>query len=211
MLSLTRVALLGPPGAGKGTQAKRITQATGLVHLSSGDILRDEVSRATELGRTASSFMKRGELVPDGLIIDMIRGRIESAGTGFLLDGFPRTVEQAEALDGLTPLDVVINIGLTREEVVRRLTARRVCERCGVIYNLLYDPPADKSTCALCGGVLLQRDDDTQVVIENRYDVYERSTAPLIGYYRDRGLLHDVDGTRSSDAILSEIMAILSG
>lgn len=212
MLSLlTRVALLGPPGAGKGTQAKRITQGTGLVHLSSGDILRDEVSRATELGRTASSYMERGELVPDGLIIDMIRGRIESAGTGFLLDGFPRTVEQAEALGGITPLDVVINIGLAREEVVRRLTARRVCERCGVIYNLLYDPPEDESTCAACGGVLLQRDDDKQAVIENRYDVYERSTAPLIGYYRDRGLLRDVDGTRSSDAILSEIMAILSG
>ncbi len=212
MLSLlTRVALLGPPGAGKGTQAKRITQGTGLVHLSSGDILRDEVSRATELGQTASSYMERGELVPDGLIIGMIRGRIESAGPGFLLDGFPRTVEQAEALGGITPLDVVINIGLAREEVVRRLTARRVCERCVVIYNLLYDPPEDESACAACGGVLLQRDDDKQAVIENRYDVYERSTAPLIGYYRDRGLLRDVDGTRSSDAILSEIMAILSG
>ena len=212
MLSLlTRVALLGPPGAGKGTQAKRITQGTGLVHLSSGDILRDEVSRATELGRTASSYMERGELVPDGLIIGMIRGRIESAGTGFLLDGFPRTVEQAEALGGITPLDVVINIGLAREEVVRRLTARRVCEECGVIYNLLYDPPEDESACAACGGKLLQRADDKQDVIENRYDVYERSTAPLIDYYRDRGLLREVDGTRSSDAILSEIMAILSG
>lgn len=208
---LSRVALLGPPGAGKGTQAKRITQDTGLVHLSSGDILREEVSRATELGRTASSYMELGELVPDGLIIDMIRGRIESAGTGFLLDGFPRTVEQAEALGKITALDVVINIELAREEVVRRLTARRVCSRCGVIYNLLYDPPEEESTCAACGGELLQRDDDKQAVIENRYDVYERSTAPLIDYYRDRGLLRDVDGTRSSDAILSEIMAILSG
>jgi len=208
---LSRVALLGPPGAGKGTQAKRITQETGLVHLSSGDILRDEVSRATELGRTASSYMELGELVPDALIIDMIRGRIESAGTGFLLDGFPRTVDQAEALGEITPLDVVINIELAREEVVRRLTARRVCSSCGVIYNLLYDPPEEESTCATCGGVLLQRDDDKQAVIENRYDVYERSTAPLIDYYRDRGLLSDVDGTRSSDAILSEIMAVLSG
>jgi adenylate kinase len=208
---LSRVALLGPPGAGKGTQAKRITQETGLVHLSSGDILRDEVSRATELGRTASSYMELGELVPDALIIDMIRGRIESAGTGFLLDGFPRTVDQAEALGEITPLDVVINIELAREEVVRRLTARRVCSGCGVIYNLLYDPPEEESTCAACGGVLLQRDDDKQAVIENRYDVYERSTAPLIDYYRDRGLLCDVDGTRSSDAILSEIMAVLSG
>jgi len=208
---LSRVVLLGPPGAGKGTQAKRISHATGLVHLSSGDILRDEVAQRTGLGRTASSFMERGELVPDKLIIDMIRGRIESAGTGFLLDGFPRTVEQAEALGEFAPPDVVINIEIAREEVVRRLTARRVCENCGVIYNLLYDPPADESTCAACGGRLLQRDDDKQDVIENRYDVYERSTAPLIEYYRDRGLLSTVDGTRSSDAISSEIMAILSG
>ena len=208
---LSRVVLLGPPGAGKGTQAKRLTQDTGLVHLSSGDILRDEVSRATELGRTANSYMERGELVPDELIIDMIRGRIKSTGTGFLLDGFPRTVKQGEALGEITPLDVVINIGLAREEVVRRLTARRVCEECGVIYNLLYDPPEDESTCPACGGRLVQRDDDKQAVIENRYDVYERSTAPLIDYYRNRGLLRDVDGTRSSDAISSEIMAILTG
>jgi adenylate kinase len=208
---LSRVVLLGPPGAGKGTQAKRIAQDTGLAHLSTGDILRDEVSRATELGRTASSYMEGGELVPDGLIIDMVRGRLASAGTGFLLDGFPRTVEQAEALGRITPLDVVINIGLAREEVVRRLTARRVCEECGRIHNLLYDPPEDESTCGACGGRLLQRDDDKRAVIENRYDVYERSTAPLIEYYRDRGLLRDVDGRRSSDAILSEIMAILFG
>ncbi len=208
---LSRVALLGPPGAGKGTQAKRIVQETGLVHLSSGDILRDEVSRATDLGRTANGFMERGELVPDGLIIDMIRVRIESAGAGFLLDGFPRTVEQAEALGGITPLDVVINIGISREAVVRRLTARRVCEGCGKIYNLLYDPPEDVSACAACGGRLLQRDDDKRDVIENRYDVYERSTAPLIDYYRKRGLLHEVDGTRSSDEVLSEIMAVLAG
>lgn len=208
---LSRVVLLGPPGAGKGTQAKRIARETGLVHLSSGDILRDEVSRATDLGRTASGFMERGELVPDGLIIDMIRGRIESAGEGFLLDGFPRTVEQAEALGGIAPIDVVVNIELPREAVVRRLTARRVCEGCGKIYNLLYDPPADETTCPTCGGRLLQRDDDKRDVIENRYDVYERSTAPLIGYYRDRGLLHDVDGTRSSDEVLSEIMAVLAG
>jgi len=208
---LSRVALLGPPGAGKGTQAKRIVQETGLVHLSSGDILRDEVSRATDLGRTAKRFMERGELVPDGLIIDMIRGRIESAESGFLLDGFPRTVAQAEALEEIAPLDVVFNIGISREAVVARLTARRVCEGCGKIYNLLYDPPADEATCDACGGRLLQRDDDKRDVIENRYDVYERSTAPLIDYYRDRGLLHEVDGTRSSDEVLSEIMAVLAG
>jgi adenylate kinase len=139
----------------------------------------------------------------------MIRGRIEAAESGFLLDGFPRTVEQAEALETITPLDVVINIELAREEVVRRLTARRVCEGCGKIYNLLYDPPEDELTCAVCSGVLVQRNDDRRDVIENRYDVYERSTAPLIEYYRDRGLLRDVEGMRPSDVISSEILAIL--
>jgi len=205
-----RVVLLGPPGAGKGTQAKQIVENTGLVHLSTGDVLRDEVARATELGKTAKGYMERGELVPDGLIIDMVRGRIESAAAGFLLDGFPRTVEQAEALAKIAPVDVVVNIQLARDEVVRRLTARRVCEGCGKIYNLLYNAPEDKSTCSACGGKLLQRDDDRQDVIENRYDVYERSTAPLIDYYSERQLLHDVDGAQSSQAILSEIMAILS-
>ncbi len=207
---LTRVVLLGPPGAGKGTQAKSIVEKIGLVHLSTGNILRDEVARATELGATAKTYMERGELVPDGLIIDMIRGRIESAGEGFLLDGFPRTVEQAESLAAIAPLDVVINIALPRDEVVRRLTARRVCAGCGVIYNLLFDPPEDPSTCAACGGMLMQREDDKQAVIENRYDVYERSTAPLIGFYRERELLREVDGSRASGEIASEILAILS-
>lgn len=208
---LSRVALLGPPGAGKGTQAKRIVRETGLIHLSTGDILRDEVARATELGRTARSYMDRGELVPDDLIIDMVRGRIESADEGFLLDGFPRTVEQAKALERIAPLDVVINIALERAEVVRRLTARRVCAECGMIYNLLFDPPEDASACAACGGALVQREDDTQAVIENRYDVYERLTAPLIDFYRERDLLREVNGSCPSDEISAEILTILSG
>ena len=208
---LTRVMLLGPPGAGKGTQAKRIVGETGLVHLSTGDILRDEVARGTELGRSAKAVMDRGELVSDELIVDMIRGRIESAGKGFLLDGFPRTIAQAEALEEITPLDVAVNIQLAREEVVRRLTARRVCRNCGVIYNILFDPPAKESICDACGGELYQRDDDKKDVIENRYSVYDASTAPLIAFYEERGLLRDVDGARSSDEIFAEIMAILRG
>ena len=208
---LTRVMLLGPPGAGKGTQAKRIVGETGLVHLSTGDILRDEVARGTELGRSAKAVMDRGELVSDELIVGMIRGRIESAEEGFLLDGFPRTIAQAEALEKITPLDVAINIQLSREEVVRRLTARRVCRSCGLIYNILFDPPAKESICDACGGELYQRDDDKQDVIENRYSVYDSSTAPLIAFYEERGLLRDVNGARSSDEILAEIMAILRG
>jgi adenylate kinase len=153
--------------------------------------------------------MDRGELVPDQLIIDMIRGRFAAATKGFLLDGFPRTVAQAEALAAIVPLDAVVNINLSREEVVRRLTARRVCQGCGAIYNLTYNLDADTSRCAACGGTLIQRDDDRPAVIENRYDVYEKSTAPLIAFYRARGILHTVDGALGSDRVYAEIMRIL--
>lgn len=211
MTLLTRVMLLGPPGAGKGTQAKRIAAETGLVHLSTGDILRDEVARGTELGQSAKAVMDRGELVSDQLIIDMVRGRIEAAGLGFLLDGFPRTIKQANALERITPLDVAINIELSRGEVVRRLTARRVCRDCGRIYNALLESPAEENVCDACGGEIYQRDDDKRDVIENRYAIYDESTAPLISFYRDRGTLRNVDGAKSSDEIFAEIMAILRG
>ena len=206
---LTHVVLLGPPGAGKGTQAKQIVDKLGLVHLSTGDILRDEVSRETALGKTAKEFMDKGDLVPDQLIIDMIRGRIKAAEAGFLLDGFPRTTAQAEALDEFTTIDVVLNIGLARKEVVRRLTSRRVCRGCGEIYNLTFNLAADETTCAACGGELYQRDDDKTEVIENRYDVYERSTAPLIDYYDKLGVLSTLDGSLGSERVFSEISDIL--
>jgi len=210
-LTASRVVLLGPPGAGKGTQAKRIVERTGLLHLSTGDILRDEVARGTDLGARAKGTMDRGELVPDGVIIDMIGGRIADAANGFLLDGFPRTVAQAEALEKITPLDVVINIDLPRDEVVRRLAARRTCRDCGRIYNLSFRPPADPTTCEICGGKLFQRDDDREDVIQNRYDVYRGSTLPLIEFYEARGLLQTVEGAMGSDAVFSRIVSILSG
>jgi len=204
-----RVVFLGPPGAGKGTQAKQVVAKLGLLHLSTGDLLRDEVARKTELGEKAKGVMDRGELVPDALIIDMIRGRLSGARNGFLLDGFPRTVAQAEALAGITDLDAVVNISLPRDEVVRRLTARRVCRGCGAIYNLTFNLAAEESKCRACGGELYQRDDDRPAVIENRYDVYEKSTAPLIAFYSRRSLLHSVDGRLGSDTVLAEILRIL--
>lgn len=210
MSPLTRLVLVGPPGAGKGTQAKRIAAETGVEHLSTGDILRDEVGRGTPLGGTAKGFMDRGELVPDQVIVDMIGGRIRAADAGFVLDGFPRTVAQAEALDEIGTLDVVISIDLSREEVVARLTARRVCEGCGKIYNLSFRPPADPTTCEACGGRLVQREDDREDVIRNRYDVYERQTAPLVAFYRDRGLLVEIDGRSGSDAVFERIVQVLS-
>ena len=206
---LKRITLLGPPGAGKGTQAKLIAQKSGLVHLSTGDILRDEVARSTELGRAAKGYMDRGDLVPDRLIIDMIRGRIAETD-GFILDGFPRTVAQAEALSEIAAIDLAINIALTREDVIKRLSSRRVCSGCGKIYNLLFNPPADKIHCDTCGGELFQRDDDQQAVIENRYDVYMQATAPLIDFYSAHGLLREVDGSQPTEAVLEKIMDCLS-
>ena len=208
-MARTKVVLLGPPGAGKGTQAKRIIEKTNMVHLSTGDILRDEVARGTELGVEAKGFMDRGELVPDTLIINMIKGRIAQASEGFLLDGFPRTAPQAEALEGIAEIDVVININLSREEVVRRLTSRRVCRECGRIYNLHFNPPADPTKCEACGGELYQRDDDQLSVIENRYQVYEGSTAPLIDFYTKRSVLQNVNAERGSDEVFAQIMSIL--
>jgi len=205
-----KIILLGPPGAGKGTQAKRLVEKTGLLHLSTGDILRDEVARGTDLGKKAKEYMDRGDLVPDDLIIGMIRGRIEDAD-GFILDGFPRTVAQAEALEKITPIDLVINIDLSREEVIRRLSSRRVCRNCGKIYNLISNPPKVEGRCDACGGELYQRDDDRPEVIENRYDVYTASTAPLIEFYRTRGLLTQVDGKASPEEIFSRIMDLITG
>jgi len=209
-MALTRVVLLGPPGAGKGTQAKQIVNKFGLIHLSTGDILRDEVARETDLGKTAKEFMNRGDLVPDQLIIDMIRGRIKAADQGFLLDGFPRTTTQAEALAAFATIDVVLNIGLAREEVVRRLTSRRVCRGCGEIYNLTFNLAEGETTCAACGGELYQRDDDKTDVIANRYDIYESSTAPLIDFYKQQGVLRTLDGSAGSENVFSEIIDILT-
>lgn len=209
MSSWRSIALLGPPGAGKGTQAKLLAEKTGLVHLSTGDILREEVARDTALGQAAKGYMDRGDLVPDDLILDMIRERITRAD-GFILDGFPRTVVQAEALAEITSLDGAINVALSREEVIHRLSSRRVCQDCGKIYNLLFNPPEMDMRCDACGSLLFQRNDDQPDVIENRYDVYTQETAPLIEYYSKQGLLYEVDGERPSSEVLSCILDLIA-
>ncbi len=208
-MSWRRISLLGPPGAGKGTQAKLLAEKTGLVHLSTGDILREEVARSTALGQAAKGWMDKGDLVPDNLIVDMIRERITNAD-GFILDGFPRTVVQAEALAEITPLDGVINVALSREEVIHRLSSRRVCQDCGQIYNLLFNPPEMDMRCDACGSLLFLRNDDQPDVIKNRYDVYAQETAPLIEYYSKQGLLYEVDGKRPSSEVLSDILDLIA-
>ncbi|HCJ11329.1 MAG TPA: adenylate kinase [Clostridiales bacterium] len=212
------IVMMGPPGAGKGTQAKILAERFDLLHLSPGDLLREAVREGTELGRKAKTFMDAGLLVPDELIVDLIGARIREEETGrargVILDGFPRTLRQAEALDGLLEesgrsLDAVVNITLPVEEAVRRLTGRRVCRGCGANYHLLYKPPRALGVCDLCGGPLYQRTDDTEETARSRLEVYRRETEPLISYYARRGLVREVDGRGNVDAVTDRLVKAL--
>ncbi len=202
------VVLLGPPGSGKGTLAERLADKLDLVHLSTGDMLRDEVARGTDLGREAKKYMDGGELVPDQLILDMVGGRL-TGPRGVLLDGFPRTRAQAEGLEEYTAVDAGLFLELSRDEVVRRLSSRRVCKECGANYNLLTKPPAEDGRCDRCGGELYQRPDDTVEVIARRYDVYLKDSAPLVEYYEKKGILVRVDGSRSPDDVYTQALSAL--
>ena len=197
-----RLVLVGPPGAGKGTQAQFIASHFAVPKISTGDIFRANVSEGTDLGLEARKFMDAGDLVPDEVTIGMVKDRLghEDASEGFLLDGFPRTVHQAEVLDEQlaekeAALDVVLELVVEDEEVVRRLSGRRTCRRCGHVWHLDFDPPATEGTCDRCGGELFQRDDDSEGTIRHRLEVYADQTSPLIGFYGDRGLLRGVDAT----------------
>ncbi|MBA4370251.1 MAG: adenylate kinase [Coriobacteriaceae bacterium] len=210
------VILLGAPGAGKGTQAEKIIAAYGLAHVSTGDILRKAVADGTLLGLEAKRYMDAGELVPDAVVIGLVESRIAEpdAESGFILDGFPRTEAQAEALDGALSemgerIDAVVSIDVDPRVIVERLTSRRTCKACKKIHSLIADPPADPGTCDACGGELYQRDDDTEATVRNRLDVYERATAPLIDYYRDKALLHAIDGDRPVDVVFADVRAAL--
>ncbi len=212
------IMLLGAPGAGKGTQAAKIIEVFGLAHISTGDILRAAVANRTPLGLAAKSHMDKGDLVPDEVVIGLVKARLQEpdAESGFVLDGFPRTVVQADALGvalgelGKT-LDAVVSIEVEKSALIERLTARRTCKQCGAIFNVVSQPETLSGECPVCGGELLQRDDDTVETVTNRLDVYERSTAPLIEYYRDKGLLRPVDGNRSANAVFTDVRAIVEG
>jgi adenylate kinase len=197
-----RLVLVGPPGAGKGTQAQFIASHFAVPKISTGDIFRTNVSDGTDLGLEARKYMDAGDLVPDEVTIGMVKDRLSHDDTseGFLLDGFPRTVQQAVVLDDMLAghdvgLDVVLELVVDDEEVVRRLSGRRTCRRCGHVWHLDFDPPATEGVCDRCGGELFQRDDDSELTIRHRLEVYADQTSPLIGYYGDRGLLSGVDAT----------------
>lgn len=203
-----RLVLVGPPGAGKGTQAQFIAEHLAIPKISTGDIFRANVNEGTPLGLQAKVFMDRGDLVPDDVTIDMVRLRLAEpdAGPGFLLDGFPRTVPQAEVLDDLlvedgVKLDVVLELVVDDDEVIRRLSGRRTCRSCNHIWHVDFDPPQTAGVCDLDGGELFQRDDDKPETIKNRLEVYDDQTAPLIAYYAGRGLLVGIDATGPVDDI----------
>ncbi len=213
------IVLLGAPGSGKGTQAERIAPAFGLPHISTGDILRGAVKAGTELGSTAKRFMDAGELVPDEVVIGIIRERLGEPDTaaGFMLDGFPRTLEQATALDEMLAgagraLRFVLLIDVPEEELVQRLAGRRACRSCGRGYNVVFDPPKVDGVCDVCGGALFQRDDDNEDTVRNRLAVYRRQTEPLVGYYGDEGILATVyGGGRTPDQVFADVEKLLAG
>ncbi|MCB2262278.1 MAG: adenylate kinase [Candidatus Thiosymbion ectosymbiont of Robbea hypermnestra] len=206
-----RLILLGAPGAGKGTVAKMLTAVDGSVQISTGDILRAAVKDGTELGRQAKAFMDAGDLVPDALIMGIMKERLkeDDCRAGFLLDGFPRTIPQAEQLKDLLKdlgikLDAAVNLDVPRDVILDRLTTRRTCVDCGAIYNVKSAPPKVEGICDKCGGKVVQRDDETEEAISKRLDVYNEKTAPLVDFYKKEGLLLDVTAT-SSEAVVAAI------
>ncbi len=210
--------LLGPPGAGKGTQAERIASLYGLPHISPGDIVRENLRKGTQLGLEAKGYMDRGELVPDELVINIVRDRLEAPDCrqGFILDGFPRTVAQADALSAMLvetgmSIDHVVNIQVPDEVVVERLTARRTCSACGSVCHLIFDPPEKEGVCDECGGELYCRDDDGEETVRARLEEYKEKTQPLIDYYQGKGLLRDIDGGQDPDGVFVAIRAVLEG
>ena len=216
MSRMLRTILLGPPGAGKGTQAAKIVEKYGVPHISTGDIFRENIKKGTELGKKAQEYMNRGELVPDDLVIEIATTRLleDDCKNGFLLDGFPRTVYQAEKLDEFlqshdSKIDNVIDIAVGKDELIERLTGRRVCKSCGASFHVVNIPPKQEGICDYCGGELIQRADDNLETVTNRIDVYEDQTMPLIDYYEKAGTLTHIDGSTGLDNVFADIVSAL--
>ncbi len=213
---MLRTILLGPPGAGKGTQAAKIVEKYGIPHISTGDIFRENIKKGTELGKKAQEYMNRGELVPDDLVIEIATTRLleDDCRNGFLLDGFPRTVYQAEKLDEFlaardSKIDKVLDIAVEKDELIARLTGRRVCKACGASFHVVNIPPKKEGVCDFCGGELIQRADDNLETVTNRIDVYEAQTMPLVEYYEKAGNLVHIDGSTGLENVFADIVSAL--
>ena len=213
---MLRTILLGPPGAGKGTQAAKIVEKYHIPHISTGDIFRENIKNGTELGKKAQEYMNRGELVPDDLVIEIATTRLlaDDCAEGFLLDGFPRTVYQAEKLDEFlaahgSKIDKGLDIAVEKEELMVRLTGRRVCKACGASYHVVNIPPKKEGICDVCGGPLVQRADDNAETVANRIEVYEAQTMPLIEYYEKAGNIAHIDGATGLESVFADIVKAL--
>nr|WP_263314995.1 adenylate kinase [Mammaliicoccus sp. Marseille-Q6498] len=210
------IILMGLPGAGKGTQASEIVKKYPIPHISTGDMFRKAIKDETDLGKEAKSYMDRGELVPDEVTIGIVRERLaeEDAKKGFLLDGFPRTVEQADALNEILSelgrqVDAVVNIEVPEEELMNRLTGRRICETCGTTYHLVFNPPKVEGICDLDGGKLYQREDDNPETVANRLSVNVKQTKPLLDFYENQGVLKNIDGSRQIENVTEDVIQIV--
>ena len=204
--------IMGPPGAGKGTQAEALVSKLGITHISTGDMFRTAMKEGTEMGIKAKEYMDKGELVPDFVVVGMVKERLsqKDCAGGFLLDGFPRNVVQAEALDETlkaigSNLDAVINIVVPREKLIQRLTGRRICRNCGASYHVIFKKPKVEGICDICGGEIYQRSDDNETAANNRLYVYEANTQPLIDYYGKRGLLRNINGDQEINKVMEDI------
>ncbi len=211
-----KIVMLGAPGAGKGTQAKKIAESFGVPHISTGDIFRANIKNNTELGKKAKVYMDKGELVPDELVVDLIMDRFSEpdCSNGYVLDGYPRTIPQAEALDSALKanndsLDFAVNVDVPDEEIISRMSGRRACLKCGATYHTSFNPPKEEGVCDKCGEALVQREDDKEETVKNRLGVYHEQTEPLEKYYAEAGLLHNVDGTKNMDEVFDSIKIII--
>jgi adenylate kinase len=211
-----RLILLGPPGAGKGTQAANIVDKYNLPHISTGDIFRANIKQGTELGKRAKEYMDKGQLVPDSLVVELVEDRLSKDDTqvGFMLDGFPRTIFQAEALDEVlqnmgTSIDHVINIVVDPAVLVERAVGRRICKDCGATYHIKFNPSKEEGVCDKCSGPLYQRSDDNEETVSNRISVYTNETAPLVEYYEKSGKIRTIDGLQDIDKVFGDIEKVL--